>query len=101
MMSLKTIKKGSLEYLAALDFNVPHAFTTRFGGVSEGAFASLNLAMHRGDAPENVEKNYKILAAALDFDLNNLVLTRQTHSDIVRVVTKSDACGLDQHSSPE
>lgn len=100
-MSIKTIKKGSLEYLAALDFNVPHAFTTRFGGVSEGAFASLNLAMHRGDAPENVEKNYEILADALDFDTNNFVLTRQTHSDIVRVVTKSDARGLDHHDYPE
>lgn len=100
-MLLETIKKGSLEYLTALDLNVPHAFTTRFGGVSEGVFASLNLAMHRGDAPENVEKNYKILADALAFDINNLVLTRQTHSDIVRVVTKSDACGLDHHAYPE
>lgn len=100
-MALNTVKKGSLEYLTALDLNVPHAFTTRFGGVSDGVFASLNLAMHRGDAPENVEKNYEILADALDFDLNNLVLTRQTHSDIVRVVTKSDARGLDHHSYPE
>ena len=100
-MALKTIKKGSLEYLAALDLHVPHAFTTRSGGVSEGAFASLNIAMHRGDAPENVEKNYAILADALDFDVNQLVLTRQTHSDIVRVVTKSDACGLDYHLYPE
>ena len=100
-MALKTIKKGSLEYLAALDLHVPHAFTTRSGGVSEGAFSSLNIAMHRGDAPENVEKNYAILADALDFDVNQLVLTRQTHSDIVRVVTKSDACGLDHHLYPE
>jgi YfiH family protein len=100
-MALKAIKKGSLEYLAALDFNVPHAFTTRFGGVSGGIFDSLNLAMHRGDSDVNVKKNYEILANALDFDLKNLVLTHQTHSDIVRVVTKSDAHGLDHHSYPE
>ncbi len=100
-MSLKTVKKGSLEYSAALNLNVPHAFTTRKGGVSEGMFASLNLAMHRGDSRENVEKNYAILANELDFDVNNLVLTRQTHSDIVRVVTKADALGLDHHSYPE
>ena len=100
-MSLNTVKKGGLEYLTALDLDIPHAFTTRFGGVSEEEFASLNLAMHRGDAPENVEKNYEILANALGFDTNNLVLTRQTHSDIVRVVTKSDARGLDHHSYPE
>ncbi len=100
-MSLKTVKKGSLEYSAALNLNVPHAFTTRKGGVSEGLFASLNLAMHRGDTRENVEKNYAILANELDFDVNQLVLTRQTHSDIVRVVTKADALGLDHHSYPE
>ena len=100
-MALNIVKKGSLEYLTALGLDIPHAFTTRLGGVSEGVFASLNLAMHRGDVPENVEKNYEILADALDFDLNNLVLTHQTHSDIVRVVTKSDARRLDHHSYPE
>lgn len=33
-----------------------HAFTTRFGGVSTGNFASLNLGFGRGDAPENVRE---------------------------------------------
>lgn len=100
-MSIKNIKKGSLEYLAALDLKIPHAFTTRLGGVSEGVFSSLNIAMHRGDDAVNVAKNYEILADALDFDLKNLVLTRQTHSDIVRRVTKADARGLDHHDYPE
>jgi YfiH family protein len=57
--------------------------------------------MHRGDTPENVEKNYAIMADALDFDLNHLVLTHQVHSDIVRRVTKQDAQGLDHHLYPE
>lgn len=81
--------------------NIPHAFTTRLGGVSEGVFASLNIAMHRGDTDENVERNYEILADALGFDLESLVLTRQTHSDIVRVVTKNDARGIDHRNYPE
>lgn len=93
-----TVKRGSLEYLTAPNLNIPHAFTTRLGGVSEGVFASLNIAMHRGDSDESVKKNYEILAAALGFDLNNLVLTRQTHSDIVRVVTKNDARGIDHRN---
>ena len=100
-MALNIVKKGSLEYLTALGLDIPHAFTTRLGGVSEGVFASLNIAMHRGDDAENVKKNYEILAQALDFDIKDLVLTRQTHSDIVRMVTKADACGLDHHSYPE
>ena len=81
--------------------NIPHAFTTRHGGVSEGIFASLNIALHRGDLDENVERNYEILAGALGFDLESLVLTRQTHSDIVRVVTKNDARGIDHRNYPE
>ena len=93
-----TVKRGSLEYLTAPNLNIPHAFTTRLGGVSEGVFASLNIAMHRGDSDESVKQNYEILAAALGFDLNNLVLTRQTHSDIVRVVTKNDARGIDHRN---
>lgn len=80
---------------------VPHGFTTREGGVSKGVFGSMNIAMHRGDSAENVIKNYNILAERIGFDVKNLVLTRQTHSDIVRVVTKADACGLDHHAYPE
>ena len=96
-----TVKRGGLEYLTAPNMNIPHAFTTRLGGVSEGIFASLNIALHRGDLDENVERNYEILADALGFDLGSLVLTRQTHSDIVRVVTKNDARGIDHRNYPE
>ena len=61
-----TIKTGSLEYLTAdsLSGSV-HCFSTRFGGVSEGHLASLNLGTHRGDVPENVRENYRILGAAI------------------------------------
>lgn len=31
-----------------------HAFSTRFGGVSEGGLASLNLGFNRGDVRERV-----------------------------------------------
>ena len=98
---MMTQKTGTLEYLTCGGIAAAHAFTTRFGGVSEGDFSSLNLAMHRGDAPENVEKNWSILADALEFSSQNLVLTRQTHSDLVRKVSRRDAMGLDHHLYPE
>ena len=63
-MSIQTIKTGKLEYLIAEGISVPHCFTTRFGGVSTGSQASLNLAFGRGDAMENVETNLRILAKA-------------------------------------
>lgn len=100
-MPLQTVTQGKLEYLVAEGISVPHCFTTRLGGVSTGSLASLNIAMHRGDEPENVRENYRILGNALGFEEKDIVLTRQTHSDIVRVVTKADHLGLDHHEYPE
>jgi hypothetical protein len=73
---------------------IPHAITTRVGGVSEGGFASLNLAFHVGDEAEIVQKNRRILARELDFPLEELVAAQQVHGDQIRVVTRDDAgCG--------
>ncbi len=98
---ITAVTNRSLEYLVSSCIGVPHGFTTRLGGVSSGALDSLNLAMHRGDPPENVEENYARLGRALGFDPGRLVLTRQTHSDIVRAVTAADCRGLDHRSYPE
>ena len=97
---IKTVRQGTLEYLAAGGICAPHCFTTRLGGVSEGLLRSLNIGMHRGDTMENVAKNYEILAKAIGFSSGNLVLTHQIHTDIVRRVTRSDARGLDNHDYP-
>ncbi len=67
-----------------------HAFTTRAGGVSEGIWSSLNLGFNRGDEPERVEENYRILSRALSLDPERLVFTRQVHKDTVRRVTAED-----------
>ena len=100
-MSVRTIKQGTLEYLVADGIAAPHCFTTRLGGVSTGHVASLNLGMHRDSDPENVVKNFHILADAIGFAPENLVLTWQTHSDIVRQVTAADHQGFDTHDYPE
>jgi YfiH family protein len=100
-MSIQTIKVGKLEYLTAEGISAPHCFTTRLGGVSEGIFDSLNIAIKEGDTEENVRQNLTILGDALGFTLDNLFSTRQTHSDIVRVVTKSDHRGPFHRDYPE
>lgn len=99
MIRTKTV--GTIKYLTADGIGAPHGFTTRLGGVSQGIFASLNLGYHRGDDPKNVAENYAIVADTLGFALENLVVTRQTHSDMVRAVTKADACGIDNRAYPE
>lgn len=100
-MSIVTEKIGTLEYLTAQGISVPHGFTTRLGGVSEGIFASMNIAMKEGESMEHVEKNLRILGNALGFGLSDLVLTRQTHTDIVRPVTREDCRGFYHGDYPE
>ena len=67
------------------------AFTTRYGGVSEGIFATMNLGFNRGDGEENVLRNYAILAAAVGTEPSRLVLTDQQHTANLRVVSEADA----------
>ncbi len=100
-MAITTIKLGTLEYLTAEGLSVVHCFTTRLGGVSSGTLSSMNIGMGRGDDPKNVIENYRILGNALDFDPNQLVLTHQIHTDIVRLVTRRDHLGFDHHAYPE
>lgn len=48
--------------------NVRAVSTTRHGGVSGGAYASLNLAKHVGDSPEAVLENRRRLVAQLPME---------------------------------
>jgi polyphenol oxidase len=59
------------------------AFSTRRGGVSEGAFASLNLGLLTDDAPANVDENRRKLCAAAGADLARLAMNRQIHATTV------------------
>ena len=94
-MAIQTVHNGTLEYLTADGITVPHCFTTRFGGVSQGSLASLNIGIRRGDRWENVLKNYEILGSSLGFDIKKLVLSHQTHTDIVlKVGMKEAGAGL-------
>ena len=72
---------------------VAHGFSTRLGGVSTGALASLNLrgADAGGDAPEHVLENYRRFCAVIGAADSRVVLSHQVHGDIVRVVTEQDA----------
>jgi YfiH family protein len=59
------------------------AFTTRLGGVSEGAYASLNLGRKSGDEVERVDENRRIACEAIGADVEKLALNHQVHSDRV------------------
>lgn len=69
---------------------VIHGFSTRMGGVSEGKYSTLNFAFTCGDHPAHVMENYRRMAGALDTEVSRMVLTHQTHTTHVRVVTEED-----------
>ena len=69
---------------------VTSAFSTRLGGVSEGYYSSLNLSFDRGDDPARVLENFKRIGASMGVAVEDMVLSKQTHTTNVRVVTKED-----------
>jgi len=74
---------------------IPHAFSTRIGGVSTGAFASLNLGNPNGcpqqDSLDHIAENYRRLAESIDCLERRRVFAHQIHG---ATVLTPDACGL-------
>lgn len=87
---MEIVEKGSVKFLTSEKIGVPHGFTLRFGGVSEGEYASLNVGMRRGDDPENAKKNILIAARALSLSDERLTLTYQTHTNNVVFVGEKE-----------
>lgn len=68
-----------------------HAFSTRLGGVSGDCFSTMNLGFGRGDSYKNVIKNYERFGDAVGFDWKKAVVSHQTHTTNIRLVTAKDA----------
>ena len=64
--------------------------TSCAGGVSAGAYGTLNLSFMVGDDPDHVLANRRRAAAALDADLADFVFAAQVHGDVARVVGAAD-----------
>ena len=69
-----------------------NGFSTRFGGVSRGDQASMNLSYSHEENAENVRENFRRIAAAIGFPPEKLVCTAQTHTTNVMRVGSAD-CG--------
>lgn len=68
-----------MDLIRAPNLNVPHAFTTRLGGVSEGPFASLNLGLSSGDEETPVAENRRRVLAAFGADEGGACAFHQVH----------------------
>ncbi len=63
-----------------------HGITTRQGGVSEGALASLNMGRRTLDAAENITENHRRVAEALGVSPGSFVFSDQVHGVEIREV---------------
>jgi YfiH family protein len=83
---------GVVTYISPLlrRLGVPHAFSTRLGGVSHKPFDSLNLGNPNGceiqDVRENIRRNYRLLQDAAGCADRELLYLHQVHgAQVVRV----------------
>ncbi|HEX2972938.1 MAG TPA: peptidoglycan editing factor PgeF [Tepidisphaeraceae bacterium] len=93
MLQRKTSQTGVVYYVSPLmeALGVPHAFSTRIGGVSPAPFDSLNLGNPLGcptqDDQANIRQNYQRLAEAAGFAGRRIQCVRQVHGSSVVTVT--------------
>lgn len=88
--SMRRRQAGNVIYYTCELISASHAFTTKFGGVSQGDCESMNLGFGKGDSEENVRENYRILARTLDIPFESITMTRQVHEDRVSCVSEAD-----------
>jgi YfiH family protein len=86
----RRVSDSGLPYWVWPPLGVRHGFSTRMGGVSEGAYASLNLAHAVGDRESNVAVNRERWTRALELSCD-CVTVRQVHGD--RVVDAQEVAG--------
>ena len=84
---------GAIEILPAWpDASICHGFIGRSGGVSTGAFASMNLSYWVGDDERAVDTNWKRLRREVP-DLKLVARLNQVHGNVVHAATR-DTAGL-------
>ncbi len=97
-------RKGPVQYLESrallnLDFIV-HAFCTRWGGVSRGAFENLNFSFREGDPSDRVERNWEILATAFEIPRRQFFVVSQVHEDRILLIDDGEPKPSENHLLP-
>lgn len=91
------VKDGVRIYVSPLlqAAGVPHAFSTRVGGVSAAPFDSMNLGNPNGcalqDPAPNIAENYRRLQAAIRREPNRHCYTHQVHGGEVVIVRPDES----------
>lgn len=94
-----TVSDGDIEHVVpVIGFEtyrnytwLTHGFSTRYGGVSDGIYKSMNLSFSQGDDERRVLKNHGIMAKTMGVELADMVYSHQTHTTNVLRVTREHA----------
>ena len=106
MLFTRNEKNGICYYTSSLlcDNGIVHGFFTRHGGVSGGAFDSLNVSTARKDKDgncdkgENVFENYRLALSVLGTTPERAVGAKQVHENTVLCVeNENSARGINPH----
>lgn len=76
---MKWCERNGVRWLEAELPGARAAFSTRVGGVSEGPYESLNVAILTEDRRDDVRTNRHRLATALELEPGNVLIGRQVH----------------------
>lgn len=90
-MAFETHEQSGVVFLTSTLLPVPHAFSTRLGGVSPAPWDSLNLRPGMGDGEAALRENYRRFCDCAGVDMDRLVLSKQVHETTVRLCTAADA----------
>ena len=82
--------ENDIYYTSPLLKNISHGFFSKKGGVSSGIYNSLNCGKSSFDKKSNIIKNRRIVSKILNFNLKNLVIGNQFHSNKVIVITEHE-----------
>ena len=77
-----------------------HAVFTRLGGVSTGAFSTLNVGRTVGDDPDAVDENHRRIYAHIGIDAGQVVSPHQVHGNHVALATARHAGHCLLYTSP-
>lgn len=69
--------------------NISHFVTTRYGGVSQGTYASFNPGEYCGDEKEHVAINRSLLSEAIGVPMDRIIAPCQIHKDQVGIIDTS------------
>src|SRR4051812_35590156 len=96
MLERRSHPNGVVYYASPLlaAAGVPHAFSTRLGGVSAAPFDSMNLGNPSGcatqDDDERITRNYRLLQTAIACDARDRCWAHQVHGGGVLRAERSE-----------